>query len=130
GISGPAILQISSYWQPGDDLRLALLPALDVPAWLAPQQRGRPDAALRSVLADVLPRRFGLRLGRLWLRDRAMKELSPARLREAAATLAGWPRVAGGAEGDRTAEDTLGGVDTDGLSSSTMMSRRVPGLYF
>ncbi len=130
GISGPAILQISSYWQPGDDLRLDLLPALDVPAWLAQQQRGRPDAALRSVLADVLPRRFAQRLCELWLPDRPMKQLSPAQLREVAATLAGWPLVASGTEGYRTAEVTIGGVDTDGLSSSTMMSRRVPGLYF
>ena len=130
GVSGPAILQISSYWQPGDDLRLDLLPALDVPAWLAQQQRGRPDAALRSVLADVLPRRFAQRLCELWLPDRPMKQLSPAQLREVAATLAGWPLVASGTEGYRTAEVTIGGVDTDGLSSSTMMSRRVPGLYF
>jgi predicted Rossmann fold flavoprotein len=130
GVSGPAILQISSYWQPGDELRLDLLPALDIPAWLAGQQRERPDAVLRNVLAEVLPRRFAQRLCELWLPDRPMRQLTPAQLREVAATLAGWPLVASGTEGYRTAEVTLGGVDTDGLSSSSMMSRSVPGLYF
>ena len=130
GISGPAILQISSYWPPGDDLRLDLLPALDAQAWLAGQARDRPDAALRNVLADVLPRRFAQRLCELWLPDRPMKQLTPPQLRDAAATLSSWPLVASGTEGYRTAEVTLGGVDTDGLSSSTMMSRHVPGLYF
>ena len=130
GVSGPAILQISSYWQPGDDLRLDLLPALDAPEWLAGQQRARPDAALRSVLAEVLPRRFAQRLCELWLPDRPMKQFTPTQLREVAATLASWPLVASGTEGYRTAEVTLGGVDTDGLSSGTMMSRQVPGLYF
>ena len=130
GISGPAILQISSYWQPGDDVRLDLLPALDIPAWLSRQQRERPDAALRSVLAEAMPRRLAQRLCDLWLPDRPMKQLTPTQLRETAATLSDWPLVASGTEGYRTAEVTLGGVDTDGLSSSTMMSRRVPGLYF
>jgi len=130
GISGPAILQISSYWQPGDDLRLDLLPAVDAAAWLAQQQRDRPDAAMRNVLADVLPRRFAQRLCELWLPDRPMKQLTPTQLRDAAATLSSWPLVASGTEGYRTAEVTLGGVDTDGLSSTTMMSRRVSGLYF
>ena len=130
GVSGPAILQISSYWQQGDDLRLDLLPGLDAPAWLGQQQRARPDAALRSVLAEVLPRRFAQRLCELWVPDRPMKQLGPSQLREVAATLASWPLVPSGTEGYRTAEVTLGGVDTDGLSSSTMMSRHVPGLYF
>ena len=130
GLSGPAILQISSYWQPGDVLRLDLLPALDVPAWLAQQQRERPDAALRSVLAEVLPRRFAQRLCEVWLPDRPMKQFTPAQLLAVADTLRSWPLVASGTEGYRTAEVTLGGVDTDGLSSSTMMSRHVAGLYF
>ncbi len=130
GVSGPAILQISSYWQQGDDLRLDLLPGLDAPAWLGQQQRARPDAALRSVMAEVLPRRFAQRLCELWVPDRPMKQLGPSQLREVAATLASWPLVPSGTEGYRTAEVTLGGVDTDGLSSSTMMSRHVPGLYF
>ena len=130
GVSGPAILQISSYWQPGDDLCLDLLPGLAIADWLARQQRERPEAGLRSVLSEVLPRRFAQRLCELWLPDRPMKQLTPSQLREAASTLGSWSLVASGTEGYRTAEVTLGGVDTDGLSSSTMMSRRVPGLYF
>ncbi|WP_255327200.1 MULTISPECIES: NAD(P)/FAD-dependent oxidoreductase [unclassified Luteimonas] len=130
GVSGPAILQISSYWQPGDDLRLDLLPDRDILDWLSSRQRERPDAELRSVLADVLPRRFAQRLCEVWLPSRPLKQYGPGQLREVAALLQAWPLVASGTEGYRTAEVTLGGVDTDGLSSTTMMSRRVPGLFF
>ncbi|HET6397739.1 MAG TPA: NAD(P)/FAD-dependent oxidoreductase [Pseudoxanthomonas sp.] len=130
GVSGPAILQISSYWQPGDELRLDLLPGRDVLEWLSAQQKQRPDAELKTVLAEVLPRRFAQRLCEVWLPNRPMRRFTPPQLREAAALLAGWPLVASGTEGYRTAEVTLGGVDTDGVSSSTMQSRRVPGLYF
>ncbi|HRO26532.1 MAG TPA: NAD(P)/FAD-dependent oxidoreductase [Luteimonas sp.] len=130
GVSGPAILQISSYWQPGDDLRLDLLPDRNIPAWLAAQQRERGAAELRTVLSDALPRRFAQRLCEVWLPSRPMKQYTPAQLQQVADTLQAWPLVASGTEGYRTAEVTLGGVDTDGLSSSTMMSRRVPGLFF
>ncbi|TDK28770.1 NAD(P)/FAD-dependent oxidoreductase [Luteimonas aestuarii] len=130
GISGPAILQISSYWQPGDDLRLDLLPMHDASSWLALQQRERGNAELRTVLSDVLPKRFAQRLCEVWLPSRPMKQYTPAQLKDIASTLADWPLVASGTEGYRTAEVTLGGVDTDGLSSSTMMSKLVPGLFF
>ena len=130
GISGPAILQISSYWQPGDDLRLDLLPMHDIPDWLATQQRERGNTELRTVLADVLPKRFAQRLCEVWLPSRPMKQYTHAQLRDVAGLLAEWPLVASGTEGYRTAEVTLGGVDTDGVSSSTMMSKRVPGLFF
>jgi len=130
GVSGPAILQISSYWQPGDDLRLDLLPDRDILDWLSSRQRERPDAELRSVLADVLPRRFAQRLCEVWLSSRPLKQYGPGQLREVAALLQAWPLVASGTEGYRTAEVTLGGVDTDGLSSATMMSKHVPGLFF
>ncbi len=130
GISGPAILQISSYWQPGDDLRLDLLPTHDTAAWLSTQQRERGNAELRTVLAEVLPKRFAQRLCEVWLPSRPMKQYTPAQLREIADLLADWPLVASGTEGYRTAEVTLGGVDTNGVSSSTMMSKHVPGLFF
>ena len=130
GLSGPAILQISSYWQPGDDLRIDLLPGEDANAWLADRQRARGEAELRTVLGDALPRRFAQRLCEAWLTSRPMKQYTPAQLRDAAGILAAWPLVPSGTEGYRTAEVTLGGVDTAGLSSSTMMSRHVPGLYF
>ncbi|HBK46887.1 MAG TPA: aminoacetone oxidase family FAD-binding enzyme [Xanthomonadaceae bacterium] len=130
GVSGPAILQISSYWQPGDDLRLDLLPGRDAAQWLREQQRQRGATELRNVLAEVLPRRFAQRLCEVWLPDKPVRQLDEPELRAAAGLLRDWPLVASGTEGYRTAEVTLGGVDTDGVSSSTMESRRVPGLYF
>jgi predicted Rossmann fold flavoprotein len=130
GVSGPAILQISSYWQPGDDLRLDLLPGQDALAWLKDQQKQRPDAELKTVLSDALPRRFAQRLCEVWLPNRPMKQYNEPQLRETADVLARWPLVASGTEGYRTAEVTLGGVDTDDVSSSTMMSKKLPGLFF
>ena len=130
GVSGPAILQISSYWQAGDDLRIDLLPDLDSAAWLQDQRNARPAMELKNVLADVLPRRLAQRLCELWFESRPMKQYRPAELDAIAAQLRDWPLVASGTEGYRTAEVTLGGVDTDGLSSSTLQSKLVPGLYF
>jgi predicted Rossmann fold flavoprotein len=134
GVSGPAILQVSSYWQPGDALRLDLLPGRDALDTLQALQRERPAAELKTVLGDLLPKRFAQRLCEHWLQPlqpaRPMKQFNPPQLREVAALLASWPLVASGTEGYRTAEVTLGGVDTDQLSSSTMQSKRVPGLHF
>ena len=130
GVSGPAILQISSYWQPGDELHLDLLPGVDTLAWLQQEQTARPAAELRTVLADRLPKRFAQRLCERWFGSRPMRQLDAPTLRSLATQLRHWPLVASGTEGYRTAEVTLGGVDTDGLSSSTMQSRQVPGLYF
>lgn len=130
GVSGPAILQISSYWQPGDELRLDLLPGEDALARLREEQAARPGAELRNVLADLLPKRFAQRLCERWLGSRPMRQFDAPALRALAAQLSDWPLVASGTEGYRTAEVTLGGVDTDGLSSSSMQSRQVPGLYF
>jgi predicted Rossmann fold flavoprotein len=130
GVSGPAILQISSYWQPGVELRLDLLPQADAHALLRAQRAERPAAELRSVLGELLPKRFAQRLCETWLGSKPMRQYQEAELRAIAEQLADWPLVASGTEGYRTAEVTLGGVDTDGLSSSTMQSRYVPGLYF
>src|SRR5688572_11538982 len=130
GVSGPAILQISSYWQPGDDLRLDLLPGRDSFDSLREWQAQRPAAELKTVLGDVLPKRFAQRLCEVWLPNRPMKQYNEPQLREIASQLEAFPLVASGTEGYRTAEVTLGGVDTDTLSSSTMQSRLVPGLYF
>lgn len=129
GVSGPAILQISSYWQPGDDLRVDLLPALD-DGWLLGQQSRRPAAELKNVLADVLPKRLAQCLCEYWLRSRPMRQYRDVDLADIERQLHDWPVVADGTEGYRTAEVTLGGVNTDGLSSRTMESKHVPGLYF
>ena len=82
------------------------------------------------MLSDALPRRFAQRLCEVWLPSRPMKQYTPPQLREAAQVLSAWPLVASGTEGYRTAEVTLGGVDTAEVSSSTMESRRVPRLHF
>jgi len=130
GISGPAILQISSYWEPGGDLRINLLPDCDAFDWLRAQQSERPAAEFKTVLSDALPKRFAQRLCELWLPNKPMRQYREAELREIAAQLRDWPLVASGTEGYRTAEVTLGGVDTHELSSTTMESKRVRGLYF
>lgn len=134
GISGPAILQMSSYWQPGEDLQLDLLPSADALAILQQLQQARPAAELKTLLAELFPKRFAQRLCEAWLAHlqpaRPIRQFNLPQLREIATTLQCLPLVASGTEGYRTAEVTLGGVDTDELSSSTMESRRVPGLYF
>ncbi len=130
GISGPAILQISSYWQPRDALTIDLLPDIDARAVLREQQTLRSSAELKTILAEWLPKRFAQRLCETSLSNRPLKQYREAECVQIAADLKNWPIVASGTEGYRTAEVTLGGVDTDELSSTTMQSRRVPGLYF
>ena len=130
GVSGPAILQISSYWEPGADLRLDLLPGMDAGEALLAGRAERPAAELKTVLSSLLPRRLAERLCEVWLPNRPMRQYRDAELRDIGAQLADWPLVASGTEGYRTAEVTLGGVDTDEVSSATMMSKRQQGLYF
>ena len=130
GLSGPSILQISSYWQPGQPLRLDLLPGRDALEFLGDQQRGRPAAELKTVLGDALPQRFAQRLCEIALDNKPMRQFTAAELKKMAGQLSDWPVVANGTEGYRTAEVTLGGVDTDGLSSTTMESKLAKGLYF
>ncbi len=134
GISGPAILQVSSYWQPCEDLQLDLLPDTDALTTLQHMQRARPAAELKTLLAELFPKRFAQRLCETWLGHlqpaRPIRQFNPPELQEVAAVLHRLPLVASGTEGYRTAEVTLGGVDTHGVSSTTMESRHVPGLYF
>ncbi|MGH8447081.1 MAG: NAD(P)/FAD-dependent oxidoreductase [Solimonas sp.] len=130
GLSGPAILQISSYWQTKDELRIDWLPDTDALEYLAGQQQAHPNAELRTALSGVLPSRFAQRLCERWLAGKPLKQFRPQELRDLAARLHDWPIVASGSEGYRTAEVTLGGVDTHELSSATMESRKLPGLYF
>lgn len=130
GISGPAILQISSYWQPGQALHLDLLPGRDALAVLRQQRAERPAAELKTVLSDLLPRRLAMRLCEHWLQSRPMKQFNEPQLGQIAQVLRAWPLVASGTEGYRTAEVTLGGVDTRQVSQSTFESKRAPGLHF
>ncbi|MDB5985644.1 MAG: hypothetical protein JWR16_697 [Nevskia sp.] len=130
GLSGPSILQISSYWQPGDELLLDLLPQRAAFDFLTEQQQTRPAIELKTALAEVLPKRLAQRLCELAFGNLPLRQYRAAQLRGIAEQIHAWPIVASGTEGYRTAEVTLGGVDTDELSSATMESRKVPGLYF
>ncbi|HWS26007.1 MAG TPA: NAD(P)/FAD-dependent oxidoreductase [Xanthomonadales bacterium] len=130
GLSGPAILQISSYWQPGDPLQIDLLPGQDALEFLLSGQRERPAAELRSWLTERLPKRFAQRFCEIHADERALRQYNKPELVAIAAKLKEWPIVPSGTEGYRTAEVTLGGVDTLEVSSTTMESKLAPGMYF
>ncbi len=130
GISGPAMLQISSCWEPGDELDIDLLPGMDARDWLQRCHAERPDIHLHTVLARALPKRFAQDLCAHELTSRPLRQYRPAELDAVAGLLAHWPLRPAGTEGFRTAEITQGGVDTNRLSSATMESKIVPGLYF
>jgi predicted Rossmann fold flavoprotein len=130
GLSGPAILQISSFWQLGDAVQIDLLPDRDVFAWLQRQQATRANHDLRTVLGEVFTRKMAAQLTDRWFLSKPLKQYTAAELRDIASQLGAWQVVPAGTEGYRTAEVTLGGVDTRGVSSQTMESLRSPGLYF
>jgi predicted flavoprotein YhiN len=154
GLSGPAMLQISNYWEPGQSrawpaptkgtpthvgaahgrdrsaLRIDLLPGRDALELLVESQRERPRTELVTVLAEQMPKRFAQRFCELLAPSKPLNQYQRGDLRSIAAQLHDWPVVPSGTEGYRTAEVTLGGVDTREISSTTFESRRVPGLYF
>ncbi|WP_308812118.1 BaiN/RdsA family NAD(P)/FAD-dependent oxidoreductase [Pseudomonas japonica] len=130
GLSGPAILQVSSFWAPGDVVAINLLPDHDAVAWLDSAQAERPNAELRTVLGDLFTRKMAQLLCEQWFESRPMKQYTPAQLQVIASQLGDWQLVPAGTEGYRTAEVTLGGVDTREVSSKTMESLKSPGLYF
>ncbi|MEA2768523.1 MAG: hypothetical protein QOD93_1485 [Acetobacteraceae bacterium] len=127
GLSGPAVLQISSYWQDGP-VTLDLLPGIDAAAMLLARKRSRPKAGLGSVLAEVLPVRLAAALATSVAGER-MADLPDRVLLEVAARLSGWLVSPSGTEGYAKAEVTRGGVDTRDLSSRTMAANGVPGLF-
>jgi predicted Rossmann fold flavoprotein len=130
GLSGPAILQISSFWDPGDAVEIDLLPDHDALEWLQGQQSARPDAELKTVLGEVFTKKMAALVSDRWFASKPMKRYTPPELRDVAGRLGAWRVVPAGTEGYRTAEVTLGGVDTRDVSSKTMESRKSPGLYF
>jgi predicted Rossmann fold flavoprotein len=133
GLSGPAALQVSSYWHPGDDIEIAFAPDEDLVLLLLDAKRSQPRSQLRSVLASVLPRSLVTELETLlWpsYADRPLAEISNDALTTIARRLGRWHLKPAATEGYRTAEVTLGGVDTAELSSQTMETKKVPGLYF
>ncbi len=128
GLSGPAILQVSSAWREGCAVTVDLLPGTDALAALRAAKAERPRATLRSVLAGLLPQRLAEALAARWPGG-AIANLPDRTLAAAAAALKAWAVLPGGPEGYAKAEVTLGGVDTAALSSRTMEARSVPGLF-
>jgi predicted Rossmann fold flavoprotein len=128
GLSGPAILQISSYWMPGMDISVDLAPDRDVQELL--EEAKTSDKLLATVLAGFLPQRFALRWVETHFENAPVKRLDARRRQEIAARLKDWRVRPSGTVGYRKAEVTLGGVDTRELSSRTLEARKVPGLYF
>ena len=131
GLSGPAVLQISSYWQPGEFVTVDLSPATPLAPFLTAQRDAHPNLSLKNSLAKILPKRLVEVLQALnVVPDVTLKQLNSRQQTELAQTLHTWRIQPNGTEGYRTAEVTLGGVDTTQLSSKTMEARAVPGLYF
>lgn len=129
GLSGPAILQISSYWKPGEPIQINLLPDLDLVEYLTGEQSTHPNIQLKSALNQLLPKRLvPLLLGQP--SESRLCTLSQRDFENIATLLQCWEIQPNGTEGYRTAEVTVGGVDCDQLSSKTMESKKVPGLYF
>ncbi len=132
GLSGPAILQVSSYWNGGDMIHVDLLPGFDAHAWLASERDA--SASVAGLLAQRLPHRFAQQWSRQWGSGQQtsgpIRSLGEKHLSEIGAALNDWSMLPSGTLGYNKAEVTLGGVDTRQLSSKTMAAERVPGLYF
>jgi predicted Rossmann fold flavoprotein len=130
GLSGPAILQISSYWREGSDIIVDMAPEIDVLAGLKRWRGEHPRQEMATALADFLPKRLARTLAETIGGPERIADFSDKLLANVAAAVKQWRVRPNGSEGYRTAEVTLGGVDTSGLSSKTFESRSVPGLYF
>nr|WP_086939209.1 NAD(P)/FAD-dependent oxidoreductase [Thaumasiovibrio occultus] len=131
GLSGPVVLQISSYWHPGEAVTVDLLPDEDLPAALQAMRDKHPNQSLKNSLSRLLPKRLvEAMIERGDLEDKPLKQLDPKAIAALGTYFHQWRIAPNGTEGYRTAEVTLGGVDTDELSSKTMEAKKVPGLYF
>ena len=133
GLSGPAMLQASSYWSPGEDIEIDLFPDVDVLDLLLEAKGARPKSSLRVWLAEHLPKALVKELQELlWKeqQDQGLADFTDEQLRRIAAKLQSWAIKPAATEGYRTAEVTMGGIDTDELSSKTMECKQHPGLYF
>lgn len=131
GVSGPAILQISSYWKQGQDVVLNLLPDVDMQSHLKTKRAEAPKQELKTVLSDLLPKRFIHRLFELNVLDNPpMANLSDAKIEKLVTFFTHYTIKPNGTEGYRKAEVTLGGVDTAALNARTLETKTVPNLYF
>jgi hypothetical protein len=129
GLSGPAILQISSYWRQGDTISLDLAPDRDATAFLLERKHSRPKAEVKTVLAEIMPARLAQALAEACLPSKQMANIPDRILAAFATRLKCWEVQPADSEGWAKAEVTLGGIDTRHLSSKTMEAREVPGLY-
>lgn len=130
GLSGPAILQISSYWQPGEYIAINILPELDALSMLKHEKVNHPKKQLKAILSLYLPKRFIEIYFDFHLTEKKMADLSHQTLAAIASSLNQWSIKPNGTEGYRTAEVTLGGVDCHHISSKTMQAINTPGLFF
>ncbi|MDX5408206.1 MAG: NAD(P)/FAD-dependent oxidoreductase [Chromatiaceae bacterium] len=131
GLSGPAILQISSYWQPGDEVTVNMSPQTEITEFLQTQQQAHPEQELKTALAKLLPKRLVEKLIEInAIHNQPLKALHSKSIGQIANALHRYIFKPNGTEGYRTAEVTIGGVDTDYLSSKTMEAKQQPGLYF
>lgn len=130
GLSGPSILQISSYWREGDEIRIAMLPGRDVAELLRAARRVNGRQAVQTVLANHLPKRLAQAVAERSGIDGNLADLTDLQMKTVEAAVNDWRITPAGSEGYRTAEVTLGGVDTNGLDQKTMQAKSVPGLFF
>jgi len=130
GLSGPAVLQISSYWHPGEEITINLLPRLDLEAELKSRRRQKIKSKLKVCLDNYLPKRLISSLLAEDVLENSLQDLSDKQIRRISEQIHSWTIQPNGTEGYRTAEVTCGGVDCDAISSKTMESKSVPGLYF
>ncbi|MCG9728027.1 NAD(P)/FAD-dependent oxidoreductase [Vibrio brasiliensis] len=131
GLSGPSVLQISSFWKAGEKVTINLVPEADIDELLQRSLEKHPNQTLKNTLAKVLPKRLvEVLIDRKVLQDKPLKQFNAKQLGEITHTLENWQIMPNGTEGYRTAEVTLGGVDTKHLSSKTMECKQIKGLYF
>ncbi|CAN7582729.1 NAD(P)/FAD-dependent oxidoreductase [Mesorhizobium caraganae] len=130
GLSGPSILQISSYWREGDEIRIAMLPGMDVAELLRAARRVNGRQAVQTVLANHLPKRLAQAMAERTGIEGNLADLTDVQIKTVDAAVNDWRIKPAGSEGYRTAEVTLGGVDTNGLDQKTMQAKSVPGLFF
>jgi len=128
GLSGPAILQISSYWKKGDVIHIDLLPDIDIYGKLIEKRQSRIQ--IKNLLSQYFPKRFIHKWCELYIKSKPLSQYADKELEGISGHLKNWEIKPAGTEGYNRAEVTLGGVDTDELSSKTMEARKVPGLYF
>ena len=130
GLSGPAILQISSYWRAGQAITINLLPEQTLSETIAQWQKDQPQKSIKNLLSSILPKRFIDAIAQENIPDKAVKQLNHADIAALHQYFHHWQIKPNGTEGYRTAEVTLGGVDTNELSSKTFASKKQQGLYF